>query len=122
VVYTSESLALATLELFVHVRLADAPDDLVAVAADIPDTVAVEEIVASGLPADWRAYPAPEALGALGTEWARAGRTAVLLVPSAIVPVERNVLLNPAHPAFRSILVGRPERFAFDKRLGKRKA
>ncbi len=37
-----------------------------------------------------------------------------------VIPRESNYLLNPLHPAFRSVRIGRPERFAFDPRLWKR--
>jgi RES domain-containing protein len=120
VVYTSATLSLATLEYFVHVDPQDMPKDLVAIPAEVPDTLARTEIRAETLPANWRAYPAPEALGELGTAWVRARRTAILLVPSAIVPQERNVLLNPAHADFRHIRLGTPEPFSFDPRLWRR--
>jgi RES domain-containing protein len=117
VVYTSSSLALAALELFVHLRPAMAPSDLVAIGADIPDSVAVSEIRVSRLGRDWTHHPAPESLADLGTRWAQERRTAVLIVPSAIIPRETNYLLNPLHPAFKTIRIGRPERFVFDRRL-----
>jgi RES domain-containing protein len=116
-VYTSATLSLAVLESFVHVDPADAPTDLVVVPADIPDDVERREIRAEALPATWRRYPAPEPLADLGTAWVRAGATAVLVVPSAIVPQERNVLLNPAHREFRRIRVRAPEPFRFDPRM-----
>ena len=117
VVYASESLALAALELLVHAEPAVLPDDLVAVAADVPDTVRVESVAIRDLPRDWRRHPPPEALAERGSEWARAGRTAVLAGPSALVPRERNFLLNPAHPDFRKIRPHKPEPFALDARL-----
>ena len=121
-VYTSASLSLAALELFVHLAPDDAPDDLVSIPADIPDSVASDELRVSDLPADWRELPAPEALAAMGTRWAKEPRSAVLAVPSAVVPVERNFLLNPLHPAFRAIRIGPPEPFALDPRMWKRSA
>jgi len=119
-VYTSATLSLAALECFVHVDPRDAPADLVAIPADVPDGLARREIAAGGLPAAWRRFPAPERLADLGTAWLRSGATAVLVVPSAVVPQERNVLLNPAHPEFRRVAVGRPEPFGFDPRMWKR--
>ena len=120
VVYTSESLSLAALELLVHCEIALAPEDLVAVPAEVPDAIAREELSAADLPRDWRVHPAPEGLARLGTDWIRRGKTAVLGVPSAVVPAERNFLLNPAHPDFARIRVGRPEPFSFDPRLSPR--
>ena len=120
VVYTSATLSLAALEYFVHLDPADAPTDLIAIPAEIPDAVARREIAADTLPPTWRDYPAPDHLADLGTAWVRAGTTAVLVVPSAIVPPERNVLLNPAHRDFRRIRRGTPEPFSFDPRMWKR--
>jgi RES domain-containing protein len=47
------------------------------------------------------------------------GRTAILLVRSALVPAERNVLVNPAHPDAARIVYAAPEPFAFDPRLAR---
>jgi len=122
VVYTSRTLSLAALEYFVHLAVADAPDDLVAVPADLPDSVSRQEVRLADLPRNWRAYPAPEALADVGTRWVEAGRTAVLIVPSAVIPRERNYLLNPVHPEFKFIRVGAPEPFTFDARIWKPRA
>ena len=116
-VYTSASASLAALEYFVHLDPEDAPPDLILVPADIPPAVAVRELRSGELPADWRSLPAPEALAALGTSWARRLESAVLSVPSAVVPEERNYLLNPAHPEFRRIVFGRARPFSFDPRM-----
>lgn len=119
VVYTAESLALAALEFLVHLEPSEEPADLVAVPANIPHTVAVERVAVSALPRDWRRSPPPDALAEIGATWLARRRTAVLIVPSAIVPEERDYLLNPAHPDFGAITVGRPRRFALDPRLRK---
>jgi RES domain-containing protein len=71
------------------------------------------------LPRHWRRYPPPAALRDLGTQWAAAKETAVLTVPSVVIPAETNYLLNPAHPAFGRIRIGDPEPFAFDPRMWK---
>ncbi len=71
----------------------------------------------SELPANWRRYPAPDALADLGTRWAHELRTPVLAVPSAVIPQELNYLLNPRHSDFKRIRVGKPEAFRFDPRL-----
>jgi RES domain-containing protein len=91
----------------------------VAVPADIPDVVSRTEIGDAALPASWRAYPAPDRLVHLGSAWATSNRSAVLIVPSAVIPAERNYVLNPHHPEFRSIRVGTAEPFAFDSRMWK---
>ena len=118
-VYTSATLSLAALEHFVHVEASDAPNDLVTVAAEIPDGVSRARADARDLPRDWRRYPAPDALAERGSRWVRTGGTAVLIVPSAIIPVEFNYLINPRHPDFTKIRVRQPERFSFDPRMWK---
>jgi RES domain-containing protein len=112
-------MSLAALELFVHVDIDIAPGDLVAIQADIPDTLTIETVKMEGLPRDWRRYPAPEALKDIGTAWAKKASTAILAVPSAVIPAERNYLLNPAHQDFKRIRLGKPVTFRLDSRMWK---
>ncbi len=73
----------------------------------------------SALPRNWASYPAPEALAELGTAWADSLRSAVLIVPSAVIPQEENVLLNPEHADFARIRIGAARPFSFDRRMWK---
>jgi RES domain-containing protein len=118
-VYTSGSLSLATLELFVHVDIDTAPGNLVAIQVDIPDTLTTETIQIESLPRDWRRYPGAEALKDIGTAWASKASTAILAVPSAVIPEERNYLLNPAHQDFNRIRLRKSVAFRFDARMWK---
>jgi RES domain-containing protein len=118
-VYTSSTLPLAVLELLVHLDDDDLAKDYVGIPADIPDPVTITRIRASDLPREWRNLPSPKALADLGSRWAAARETTVLAVPSAIIPSDLNYLLNPLHPQFRRIRIGRPEPFSFDPRLRK---
>ena len=127
VVYTSGRLSLAAIESFVHLDPDVAPEDLVAIPAELPANVAIAQIEVATLPRNWRDYPAPEALQDLGTAWVRDASTAVLSVPTAIlsvppelIPDERNYLLNPTHDDFDRIQIGGPHAFRFDPRLWKR--
>jgi RES domain-containing protein len=119
VVYTSATLSLAVLEYFVNLPRAAAPQDLVAVPAELPAELPTTTIEESALPRGWRKYPAPEELAEIGTRWADEGATPVLAVPSAIVPHEKNYLLNPAHPLFDRIQVRKPEPLSLDSRMWK---
>lgn len=116
-VYTSENLSLAVLELFVHVAAASVPNDVISIRASLPDSVPVHELVESDLPPHWRTYPAPTELQDIGTAWLTEGRTAVLIVPSAINPQERNLLLNPRHSDMRRLRAETGEPFQFDPRM-----
>ena len=117
VVYTSSTLALAALEYLVHVDIEDAPDDLVAVAVEVPDD-AVEGIVAvDDLPGDWNQLADHPACARIGDQWAAEGTALLLRVPSAVVPEESNLLINPDHPRADDMLVVSIRPFAFDSRL-----
>lgn len=120
VVYTSESLSLAALEFFVNLDTDLSPRNLVAVAANLPEDLRIERIVLGDLPRGWRRYPAPEILQDIGMAWVAGGTTAVRSVPSAVIPEERNYLLNPVHPEFKRIRLGEPQPFHFDPRIWKR--
>ena len=117
-VYASENLSLAALELFVHVDPEDLPRALFRFRVELPDDT-FEVFPRERLPASWREYPAPDETAAIGTDWARRGEGLALLVPSVIVPDENNVLLNPVHPRFRELEIGAGEPFSFDPRMWK---
>jgi len=119
VVYASATLSLAALEFFVNLDRDAEPDQLVAVSADIPDDMRIGHMEVSNLPKNWRSYPVPEELQDLGTARVANASTAVLAVPSAVIPKERNYLLNPAHPDFKRFRFNKPEIFHFDPRMWK---
>lgn len=117
VVYTSDSRALAALEQLVHLHRNRLPPHFVCFAVDIPNRLAISEVRARDLPAGWRRYPPPPALRDIGTRWAASFETVCLRLPSAVVPGEHNVLLNPRHEDFGRLTRSDPEPFAFDERL-----
>lgn len=116
VIYASESLALALLEIMANARRTIPPGKEF-FTIDVPDDVRVEVLRSHDLPARWMSAPAPRRIQEIGDEWIRKVRSVALIVPSAIVPHERNALLNPAHPDFRRLIVGTPQRIPVDKRL-----
>ena len=117
VVYTSESLSLAVLEYLVNLPVSDLPDDLVSIKTQIPESLTVKRISVDDLPDDWRVFPAVEQLKDIGTDWARDEKTAILSVPSVVIPTELNYLINPAHEATRHIEIVSVDPFALDTRL-----
>jgi RES domain-containing protein len=84
---------------------------------ELPDDAV--EALPRGLRASWRDYPAPDDTAVAGTEWVRRGGSVALLVPSAVVPEEHNVLLNPGHPRFGEVRIAPGETFSFDPRMWK---
>jgi RES domain-containing protein len=116
VVYASTSLALAAVETFVNLEPNMRPADLVSIQGDIPGTVAVGRLDPEVLPGGWHRSRG-ESLRRFGDDWIRGGETAALLVPSAAIRGEWNVLLNPAHREFARIALYPPVRFEFDARM-----
>ena len=115
-VYTSESAALAALELLVHLGRGS----ILAAYALIPctfDAAMVLPLDRRRLPKNWRSYPAPPLLQVIGDEWVKSGTSAVLEVPSAVIETESNYVLNPRHRDFRAVRVMAPQPFEFDLRL-----
>jgi RES domain-containing protein len=116
-VYTASSAALAALEVLVHVDPLTAPADLRLLAIELPDDLSTEVLEPITLPQGWHSVPAPAALQTIGSSWLTSGRTAALNVPSAVITVERNFLLNPRHPEVQRVRILSDEAFSFDTRL-----
>lgn len=119
-VYASSSLALAAIELFVHLDPNQQPDDLVYVSATLPAGEPRRRVAEKDLPANWWLsdnLAGLEATRTLGDAWVRAGDSLALEVPSAAMRPERNVLINPAHEAAKELVVAQPEPFVFDARM-----
>ncbi len=122
VVYVSETLSLAALEIFVHFTRKNMKisKSLVAVPINIPDSLKIEDVSIKDLNADWRASPPSNSTKDIGTEWVKKGSSSVLRVPSAIVPDEYNLVLNPKHGDFIKIKIGgKPQPFTLDERMWK---
>lgn len=116
VIYGSASLSLAALEYLVHIDIEDVPDDLVALGIDVPDDAAQVKLAEQDLPADWR-RPGAEGCAGVGDDWITGGAALTLAVPSAIVPEEDNVLINPGHARAGELRVGTWRPFSYDPRL-----
>jgi RES domain-containing protein len=114
-VYTASSRALAALEYFVNLEPGEAPDDLLmAEAAFAGDSI--ETMEPGSLPADWRTLDNLVCRN-LGSAWAASCRSLALVVPSAVVEGDSNILLNPAHPDFGAVALAKPVPFHFDPRM-----
>ena len=114
-VYCGATASLCALEVLAH--SAKLPADMIVIGARIPKSVSIRTIEETDLPVNWSGPVATKKTKDIGTTWAKSGATAVLSVPSVVVPNERNYLLNPAHPDFSQIRFSAPKPFVFDKRL-----
>ena len=119
VLYTSEHLSLAALEVLVHVPVISLPKDLKLLKLKISDKASREEVDPAILPANWKEYPAPTELKDLGTEWIEHRNSLLLKVPSAVISSECNYLINPLHEEFEQITIDGVEDFMFDSRISK---
>ncbi len=119
-VYTADSRALATLEVAVHLDLSqDLPSDRWYVEIEIPEDITLMEVRMEDLPRAWDAKPPIRVTQMIGDDFSVQNESAVLKVPSAIVPQEFNYLINPIHPDARRIRVIQKTPMSFDFRLGK---
>lgn len=115
-VYTAQSRSLAALELLVHLDSSDLLAAYVVFEVRVDESL-IARVDSSELPRNWRADPPPDRLRDIGDAWVAAGSFAVLRTPSIIVPAEHNFLLNPKHPDFARLEIGKPSPFRFDRRL-----
>lgn len=116
VVYCAESRALAAFEVLVNAR--DTSHLLALTWICIPATVPAALVEKPDrYPDCWRQFPHSGDTRRFGSTWVDEQRSAVLRVPSAVVAGEFNYLLNPGHPDFKAVKIGKPLPFSFDPRL-----
>ena len=113
IVYSSERLSLAMAESLVHLKRSDHIEPFVRWEIDVPYHLIT---LVPALPAGWERDQ--KITQAFGDQWLLAKTSVAMLVPSALVPLEQNCLLNPAHPQFDlGWVAAGPVPFAFDPRL-----
>lgn len=115
IVYLADHPASAVLEMLVHMDRDLLPASYRLLRVIVPETIAAETVGAATLPADWREHP--PVTRAIGDGWLDGASSALLQVPSVIVPRARNFLLNPAHPDAAGIAVVEVIHAPFDPRL-----
>jgi RES domain-containing protein len=113
-VYSASSRPLAVLEMLVHLTRDRLPSSAVLVPIEIPD-----ELIAGlpELPDEWNSHPHGRETQSIGDRWVTEERSLAMFVPSAIIPAERNIVINPNHVRFGEIRLGEAEPHAFDRRL-----
>jgi RES domain-containing protein len=117
IVYCAENPAAALLEILVHfeIEIRDLPARYRLLKISTPDDVALERVSLDDLPKEWPGKLA--VTRTVGDAWLARGATALLTVPSAIVPDTFNVLVNPAHPDAKRMIVARASEHVIDPRL-----
>ena len=117
VVYLADHPASALLEIIVRreVNTNDLPDKYQLLVVNTSPEVAFETVDAESLPASWRTDES--VTRTYGDRWLGENHTTLLRVPSAIVPLAWNWLLNPAHPLANECMIVDVIVAEFDKRL-----
>jgi RES domain-containing protein len=117
VIYAAPTIAMAVLETAAHVNSAGLPLNKYLVQLDIPAAVwrARKTLDPATLPPTWDAIPAGATSVKIGSDWIKSLQSAILLVPSAIVPEECAALVNPAHPHAAKVTAKLVRRFEYDK-------
>lgn len=116
VVYTSESISLATLELLTKAGGRQRLSERVV----LPVTFGEEHLITQGgedLPDGWDERPYGPSSQQVGDEWVQSEASLILQVPSVVVPEEHNYLINPRHPEFGELEFGEPRPLDPDPRL-----
>jgi RES domain-containing protein len=120
-VYASSSIGLATLEILVNLEnVTTLQDKYIAYPLEFTQDL-VQYLVPDGdfsrLPEDWAATPHPLSSKTIGDEWVNRAESPILAVPSAVIPLEVNYVLNPAHPDFSKITIQKGIPYPTDQRL-----
>jgi RES domain-containing protein len=121
VIYASESLSLAALELFVHLRDDGRGKQYVWISAKIPSGIHIESVNKPSLPSNWANDPPNSSTRNIGDAWVQELRSAVLKIPSVVTTGEYNYMLNPTHPDFSKIKINTPVPYLYDSRMWKKK-
>ena len=115
-VYCAENLSLAILELIVHLDSDVDINNFVAIPASFNEK-SVKTLTASQLPETWNYLPIGPASMVVGKKWLDEKKCMVLKVPSTIVPIENNFIINPLHLDFSRLEVGAPQKIRIDPRI-----
>lgn len=115
-VYTAQSQSLAALEILVNAESSELLHHYVVMEVVI-DPSLITRLDISELPRNWRTDPPPRKLRTLGDLWIAQSSSAVMQVPSSVVPAESNFLFNPRHLDFHKLRIGKTIAFRFDQRL-----
>jgi RES domain-containing protein len=115
-VYTASSLSLALLEMLVHLDKTVLPK-LVAFRVSVPDDIERTVVSPKELPEGWNKVPSPRELRMFGDKWYRDGQSALLIVPSALISIESNIVINPSHADFRELEIAGAMDLDIDRRL-----
>ena len=120
IIYTVGSLSLAALEMLVHFNNEEILLSYSFAAAEFDESLILPVEEFGTLPENWSNSPLPLDIQRIGDQWAQSRTSVVLKVPTSVLPVEFNYLINIEHPEFSKVNRGKPQTFTFDERLYKK--
>ncbi|MEZ4792791.1 MAG: RES family NAD+ phosphorylase [Gelidibacter sp.] len=115
--YTSEHLSLSALEMLVHADYKYIGRDFGYIELDLPDDLLIDTLPKALLQQDWRHNPPLVFTQEFGTQWLNSEKSLAIKVPSAVLPSENNLLINPNHPFFKDITIIKKAEVDIDGRV-----
>lgn len=117
ILYTSQSIALCTVEVAVHLPFGYIPEEYYLTSIEIPDSIKITAFKPTDLPKNWNSMAPIPATKKIGDNFIKENKHLVLQVPSASVQGDFNYLINPKHKDFSKVKIKKTEPFSFDQRL-----
>jgi|SRR5690606_5747446 RES domain-containing protein len=119
VIYTSGSIALSTLELLAHRNNINVNNDFKLLSIELEiETKDIIEIFSIDLPVNWRSINSYPMLQEIGSDWYTNNKSLILKVPSSLIPLEHNYIINTNHPDFKTkVKIKSTENYLWDERL-----
>ncbi len=117
-VYCSQNISLALLEYYVHSdNIANLPEAIEVAEIKLPDSLKIKTITEAELPENWNQYPYSSKTAEIFTKLSKDRDFFALKVPSSIVPLESNIILNPLYKDFGKVEINQFVSLSIDKRL-----
>ncbi|MEO8151409.1 MAG: RES family NAD+ phosphorylase [Bacteroidia bacterium] len=117
--YTSQTVGTSAMEYLVNLDAKLTGLKLALAVIEIPDN-SIITIGENDLPANWKSYPANESLSLIGKKWLDEKETLVLSVPSSVILLERNFLINPKHELFNKVKIKSTHIYEINERIAKK--
>lgn len=115
--FTSQTQALALLEILANVGKESMPEGYFLIAIYLPEEAEVPTLAHSDLPKDWNAVPFATSTQHMGDQFVRDGHFLAIKVPSVLVPGDGNILINPKHEQMKGVKIIAQDPFRLDPRF-----
>lgn len=120
ILYMAGSLSLAALEMLVHLNNEEILLSYSFASAEFDESLILPIEEFRVLPENWSDSPPPLEIQRIGDKWAETQASVVLKIPTSVLPVEFNYLINVEHPEFSKVKLGEPQTFTLDERFYKK--